>query len=199
MNSVVDEKQAIRECLTAARRGLRPSERVAEATAIAKAVVSLPEWRTARRWFVYLSGPEEVDTTDLVDELLARPATEVYAPVIVSRGIMEARRLRDRSELRPGRFNIPAPLNGEAALLPFEAILTPGLGFTAAGERMGLGAGFYDRWFAAHPQGCRIALAYRCQIVSRLPTEDTDAPVHVLVTADGARRLNTPAGSRRET
>jgi 5-formyltetrahydrofolate cyclo-ligase len=183
------EKRALRAGLIAARAGLAAPARAEEEAAIARAVRALPEWRSARRWFVYLSGPEEVDTTGLVDELLARPGSEVFAPVIVSRGLMEARRLRDRRELRPGRYGIPAPLDGAAADAPFEAILTPGLAFTPAGDRMGLGAGFYDRWFAAHPEGCRIALAYRCQVLPGLPTTATDLPVHVLVTADGVRRM----------
>jgi len=195
MSAIVQEKRQLRAALQSARAGLSAHERAAEDAAVAQAARKLPEWRAARRWFVYLSGPEEVATTDLVDELLARAGTEVYAPVILSPGLMEARRLRDRRELQPGRYGIPAPLAGAAPQAPFEAILTPGLGFTPNGDRMGLGAGFYDRWFAAHPEGCRIALAYRCQLLARLPTEATDAAVHVLITADGALRTASGAGN----
>lgn len=193
MNAIAEEKRALRERLLATRAALPALARAEEEAAVADAVRSLPEWRTAQRWFVYLSGPAEVATTQLVDELLVRPGTAVYAPVIVSRGLMEARRLRERKQLRPGRYGIPAPLDGEHPTDPFDAILTPGLAFTPDGDRMGLGAGFYDRWFEAHPAGCRIALAYRCQVLPRLPVERTDAAVHVLVTADGARRTRASA------
>jgi len=189
-------KAALRARLRALRAGLPAAVRAGEDLAVAAAVRCLPEWHSARRWFVYLSGEEEVSTAALVDELLARPGTEVYAPLIVARGVMEARRLRDRSELRPGRYGIPAPVDGDLPGAAIEAVLAPGLGFTTGGQRIGLGAGFYDRWFAANPAGCRIALAYRCQVVDHIPTDETDLPVHLLVTADGVRRTGPAPGPR---
>jgi 5-formyltetrahydrofolate cyclo-ligase len=189
VNEFISEKRALRERLRSLRAALPPEQRDTEHRQVEAAVRRLPEWQTARRWFVYLSGPEEVSTHALVDALLARADTEVYAPVIIGRGLMEARRLRNRAELRPGRYDIPAPLDGELPAAPIEAVLAPGLGFTKNGERIGLGAGFYDRWFAAHGAARRIALAYRCQMVEHIPTDANDLPVHVLVTADGSLRI----------
>ena len=190
MNRISEEKHALRTRLHALRTGLAKPAREEEHRLVAAAVRALPEWTTARRWFVYLSGEQEMSTHALVDELLARPDIEVYAPVIVGRGLMEARRLHSRAGLRPGRYDIPAPLEGELPSEPIEAVLAPGLGFTERGHRIGLGAGFYDRWFAANPGALRLALAYRCQVVEHIPIDDNDFPVHVLVTADGARRIS---------
>lgn len=181
-NSLKEAKVALRSGLKAARLGLDPATRHLAHAEITRSVRNLDLWQHAKRWFVYLSEAEEVATRELVSELLARPGTVVYAPVITSREHMEARAFRSFDELLAGRYGILAPLNGDVLEGDVDAVLTPGLGFTRQGDRMGLGAGYYDRWFARHPQGQRLALAYACQIVPELPTEPTDCPVDILVT-----------------
>jgi 5-formyltetrahydrofolate cyclo-ligase len=58
----------------------------------------------------------------------------------------------------------------------------PGLGFTRTGARIGYGAGYYDRWLAAHPRTTRIGVAFECQLVAVLPQEPHDIRMHHVVT-----------------
>lgn len=185
MNESSQAKAALRAVIRARRSAIGEAERRQWDEAIAGRLYALPEFTAARCWFLYLSEADEVSTADCVDRLLARPDAAIHAPVIISRTEMEARRLRSRSELRPGRYGILAPLAGALLEGAVDVVLTPGLAFTAQGDRMGLGAGYYDRWFAAHPEGVRIALAYDCQMVDALPTEATDCPVDIIVTPSG--------------
>jgi hypothetical protein len=46
----------------------------------------------------------------------------------------------------------------------------------------GSDAGYCGRWFAAHQVGARIALAFEAQILTDIPTDDSDLPVDLLVT-----------------
>ena len=64
-------------------------------------------------------------------------------------------------------------------------MVVPGLGFTANGERLGYGKGFYDRWLATHPSACRIGFAYAAQVLTALPGEAHDERLDLLVTEDG--------------
>lgn len=78
-----------------------------------------------------------------------------------------------------GAFQPPA----DAALLVPEVMFCPLLGFTAQGDRIGYGAGFYDRWLTDHPPLLAIGLAWDCQRVDELPLEPHDRPLHAVVTA----------------
>lgn len=84
-------------------------------------------------------------------------------------------------ELSPGLGGIPEPDADLAAVTP-DVILTPLVGFDDALNRMGQGAGYYDRAFAACPQALRIGLAWSVQRVPALPVDPWDMPLHMVVT-----------------
>ncbi len=66
-----------------------------------------------------------------------------------------------------------------------DLFLTPLIAFDAAGRRLGQGAGFYDRAFAAAPGAFRIGVAWSMQQVDHLPTDAWDIPLHAIITEQG--------------
>lgn len=60
--------------------------------------------------------------------------------------------------------------------------ITPGLVFDRALHRIGYGGGFYDRFYAAHPEIYKTAVAFSCQIAPSVPQEMHDIPVDCIVT-----------------
>lgn len=94
-------------------------------------------------------------------------------------------------DLETGRYDIRVPRPGLATLEPaqLDVILLPGLGFDRAGNRLGRGAGFYDRFITAlHDAGHRptlIGVCYHAQIVDRVPTEPHDHRVDRVITELG--------------
>jgi hypothetical protein len=59
-----------------------------------------------------------------------------------------------------------------------EVLFMPLIGFTAKGDRLGQGGGYYDRFLAAHPQTIAIGMAWDVQEVDELPVETArHAPV----------------------
>ncbi|WP_425229869.1 5-formyltetrahydrofolate cyclo-ligase [Sphingomonas sp.] len=83
--------------------------------------------------------------------------------------------------LMPGPFGLRQP----AADLPEVAptiILTPLVGFDRRGNRLGQGAGHYDRAFAAHPGAWRVGLAWSVQEVDTLRPDPWDVPLHAIIT-----------------
>ena len=75
-----------------------------------------------------------------------------------------------RQHSRPGEQTIPA-----VAFVPL-------VGFTASGARLGMGAGHYDKWLAAHPETLAIGLAWDCQEAPALPLEPHDRALDAIVT-----------------
>lgn len=84
----------------------------------------------------------------------------------------------------PGGSKIFQPLPFQPLTPPdqISAVLVPGLGFTRDCERLGRGAGFYDRFLKEVPHALRVGVAFDLQIVDDLPCEDHDLPVDMILT-----------------
>lgn len=83
--------------------------------------------------------------------------------------------------LTPGLAGILQPDATGEALVP-DMLLVPLVGFDRAGNRIGQGGGFYDRWFEAHPQAMRIGIAWSVQETSPIAPDPWDMPLHAIVT-----------------
>ena len=67
-----------------------------------------------------------------------------------------------------------------------DVVIVPGLAFTAAGDRLGQGGGWYDRFLADVRPGCRtIGVGFVEQIVDTLPVEVHDIRLDHVVTEAG--------------
>ena len=84
----------------------------------------------------------------------------------------------DLSKVENGYANIPEPIaDAPVADDKTALVLMPGMAFTADGNRMGYGGGFYDKFLAAEPDHPTVALCYDFQMVDYIPTDDYDIPV----------------------
>jgi 5-formyltetrahydrofolate cyclo-ligase len=87
----------------------------------------------------------------------------------------------DAGSLVPDPFKSRQPADDAAELVP-DVLFCPLLGFTTTGGRLGLGAGHFDRWLAAHPPRLAIGLAWDCQVEEELPLEPHDVPLGAVIT-----------------
>jgi 5-formyltetrahydrofolate cyclo-ligase len=143
--------------------------------------------RDARGIFVFISYDAEVDTHPLLDRWL-REGRRLAVPYIAG-GHMQAVRFGGWEELVTGTLGILTPRHAEPETGPFDIAITPGVGFTSRGDRLGYGKGYYDRWFLEHQVGLKIAVAFETQIVDRLPVHERDVPVDLIVTEQRVIRV----------
>lgn len=97
---------------------------------------------------------------------------------------MEFRRHTDpytESDLESGVWGLRQPGVRAPVVVP-EVLFMPLVGFTAKGDRLGQGGGYYDRFLAAHPQVVAIGMAWDVQEVPELPTELHDMRLSAIVT-----------------
>lgn len=192
----VTPKQQLRERLKALRQGLwhSPLQREMAAARLQTELHTLVLQQRWTRVLVYLSSPDEAST----DAFITRNAgaLELLVPLITGPGLMDAVRFPGWEALVQGPFGIRRPRAPEIYTGAIEAVVVPGLGFTADGGRLGYGKGFYDRWLAGHPDACRIGLAYAAQVLPMLPIEAHDERLDILVTEEGVK--HTHARQRNE-
>ena len=151
---------------------------------ISEHVISMPEYRAAKRIFCYHALPMEVQTGGLIREIL-REGKELYLPVTGEDNIITAVRLRDPDAMHRGAFRVMEP-DGDETIEPerLDLILTPGLAFDRAGGRIGYGAGCFDR-FLPKCRGLVAGLAFEMQMVEKVPMEAHDFRMHRVITEKG--------------
>lgn len=118
--------------------------------------------------------------------LLARAAVDAGCRIALPHVTSRAEELRflawdTEAALAAGPFGLRQPDAAAAELVP-DVILTPLVGFDRRRNRLGQGAGHYDRAFARFPDALRIGIALSVQIVDSLPTDPWDIPLHMIVT-----------------
>lgn len=85
------------------------------------------------------------------------------------------------SDLEAGVWGLRQPGVDAPVVVP-EVLFMPLIGFTARGDRLGQGGGYYDRFLAAHPQTIAIGMAWDVQEVAELPIELHDMRISAIVT-----------------
>ncbi|RXE56163.1 5-formyltetrahydrofolate cyclo-ligase [Methanoculleus taiwanensis] len=175
-------KQQIREDAKAVRSDLSGDAVTRMSNAIRENVTPLLDRYTTI--MVYAAKEPEVETRDLIAGLLAG-GKRIVVPII-ERATCSLRLsyIDDLSVLVPGTFGVPEPLGSEIPADPaeIEVIVIPMLAFDRQGNRLGYGAGYYDRFLERCSQPVRIGIAYSCQEVERLPSEPDDVAMDFIVT-----------------
>ena len=107
----------------------------------------------------------------------------IALPLVVDRATPLRFLSWDGEPLAPGPFGIMNPQADAEEVAP-SIVLTPLLAFDAALNRLGQGAGHYDRAFAALPLALRIGVAWSAQAIPALPADPWDVPLHAIATED---------------
>jgi 5,10-methenyltetrahydrofolate synthetase len=129
----------------------------------------------------YWSLPDEVDTHQLIDRLMDRGVI-VVLPRVTGKGTMELRRFLGTTSLTPGAFGIMEPTGPLFTDYDaIDAVVVPGMAFTADGRRLGRGGGYYDRLLPQLRHARRIGVAFPFQLVADIPEENHDATVDQVV------------------
>ncbi len=106
----------------------------------------------------------------------------IALPFIGARGeIMCFKQWRRDAPLVETAYGFLQPM-AEAPDVTPDIILVPLVGFDRAMNRIGQGAGHYDRFFTTLPGALRIGLAWSCQECPKIPTDPWDIPLDAVLT-----------------
>ena len=181
-------RQQIRQQIRQRRRALTPEQQTQFALHAADRMMAYPPVLLAQTVAVFLSFDGELDTRPLIDQLW-RAGKRVYLPVLhpFSPGNLLFLHYHPSSDLVVNRLNIREPKLDVRDVLPLsrlDVLVTPLVAFDAAGQRLGMGGGFYDRtlqnWRQHRLQP--VGYAHDCQQVDALPTEQWDIPLPAVIT-----------------
>lgn len=142
---------------------------------IVEHLLALPEMISAKTILAYASLPDEVDTSELLEQLLAAGKT-VLLPKVIDTENMEVRLYTGKADLHEGAYHIMEPIGVPFSnLSAIDIAVIPGMAFTNEGKRLGRGKGYYDRFLSLLPtQTRKIAICFPFQLVENIPTEPHD-------------------------
>ncbi|MDE4907490.1 5-formyltetrahydrofolate cyclo-ligase [Methanogenium marinum] len=182
MNPIVSTKEQLRQTLHLRREEIPPEQYAADSVEITRRLLNI--LRPYQTILVYSSKPPEVDTRPLISALLEE-GKNVIVPIIQREDCsLRLSYIRTPDVLVPSTFDVPEPLGNEIPADPaeIEVALIPLLGFDTGGNRIGYGAGYYDRFLAQHTHFPTVGIAFAVQECDTIPHEPTDRTLDAVVT-----------------
>ena len=180
------EKEHQRAAGNARRRALSVQQRTAFDAAIAARVLALPAFAAARTVLSYCAVGGEANPA-AIDAAALRLGKAVAYPLCLEEGHMEAALPEAADALALGRYGLPAPIPGRCRLLAPEDVdlaLVPCAAFDAFCRRVGMGAGYYDRYLA-RCGAFSVALAYEAQRVPQAAAQEHDVLLCAVASESG--------------
>lgn len=172
------------------RQELRQSLRQARKAFVASHAAPfpiLPALAQRLRQYRCIGGYQAIGSEASVEDLLifcAGNGIETALPCTDGRDvIMRFRRWQPGDALERSDFGFDQPLSSEPVVTP-DCLLVPLVGFDVMGNRLGQGAGHYDRYIASNPGAERIGIAWSVQQCDSIRGESWDMPLDAVCTED---------------
>ena len=181
--SISERKKGLRQKMLAMRRALSANETESRSSSLKENILSLLEYKNAKKIMAFLAMKGESNLDGFIRQALL-DGKEVYIPVCLPERQMEAGRLIDMEHFEKGPLglrNLPA---GYEVTSPesLDLVLIPGLAVSQEGIRLGMGAGYYDRYLARVPFEKRVAALWDFQVSPDIPSEPFDQNIAKIVT-----------------
>ncbi len=184
----------LRKTKIKARDALTPEARAELSRRLVSNLTGLPEFQSAKTVLIYRATRGEVRLEALEAAPEAQGKRLVY-PLCVSDTEMIALLPHSEDAWVDGYYGIQEPDRDKSDLIPPEEIdlvVCPCTVFDERCNRMGMGAGFYDRYLTKCVNAAVISVAFECQKADEVPTDAWDQPMEAAVTEKRVYRAEKP-------
>ncbi len=173
-------KEDIRRFVIDIRKSLRNEEYAKLSAKIRERLCHIDKVKIGKCFLFYYPIKGEPDILPLVQSFI-RSGKCIAFPVVEGDEII-AVKVNGLSNFRKGAFGVYEPSYGEHIDEDsIDVVFVPGLAFDKDGFRIGFGKGFYDR-FLRKVTAFKIGIAFDFQIFDRIPRDEWDVPVDIVVT-----------------
>ncbi len=188
MENVNKKKEVIRKKVLLKLKSQKEEDRRQKSLAIRKKLFNLTKFINAKKILLYVGKSYEVDTVPIIKETLKK-GKRVFLPVTDIKGkrliISEISDLEKDTEIGPyGIYQPNTKRKKDIDPQDLDLLILPGIAFDKRGNRLGHGAGYYDRFLKDIPYNIpRISLAFDFQMLDEdIPIFACDIPVTRVIT-----------------
>jgi 5-formyltetrahydrofolate cyclo-ligase len=179
-------KQGMRVKALRKRRSLDPEELAAQSSLVAANVLSLKEYSGARLIASYCAKEDEVQTKAIIERALNDgKRVAVIVTDVPSKTLRFSEIESYGDDLAPGAFGILEPKQDRVrpvSLAEADVVLVPLLAWDEKGQRLGYGAGYFDRALAGARGITKVGLGLESQRLTSIPTSRNDVLLDMVVT-----------------
>ena len=193
------DKNTLRGVLLQKRAEFSREERKGMDHDIAAGIIDSPLFKNASMLLIYAPLENEINLLPLAHVARKRGLSIAFPRCDKETNTMQFYILPEGQKLTPGAYGIPEPPEDAEVCIPDERSLciVPALSYDLAGNRIGYGKGYYDRYLATFP-GVKIGATYAPMLLKRVPTEAHDLPVDWLFTERGAYHCQENAETKQK-
>jgi len=183
--SIVQQKQQLRTKMRQARRALSDAQQQTYADQLSQVFCDFIKADDAPL-SLYLSFDGELNTQGLINHCWDKNLN-VYLPIVgAQNSAMNFTLYQPDSVMTHNRYDILEPLGEQQDGSQLRTIFLPLTAFDKAGQRLGMGAGYYDRTLAKLTSKPKlVGLAYDFQEVANCPTDEFDQKLDWILTPEG--------------
>ena len=176
-------KNQLKESILEKRNSLTKEERIGKSRKIQDNLFNLEQYKKFKTIMFFVSFNSEVNTHEMIKNALGNKTTVVPK---VEQHEIEPSVIIDFDNLMPSKLGILEPIEAmKIAYKHIDLVLVPGIAFDMEGHRIGYGYGYYDKFLKKVPKAVKIGLCFDFQVVDKVPREEHDVPVDLVVTEKG--------------
>ncbi len=169
-------KSTLRKILSSRRKSLTTPQ-VLENSCKINNTISTQFLCTTLRYAIYLPFGNEVNLTPLLQK---HPSGHIPS---VMDNQMQFQKWLPNLPIEQYKLGISQPkFQSNLSPVQLDICFLPLLGFDIYGTRLGMGGGFYDRYFANNTSTRLVGVAHGCQQVNSLPRDNWDVKLHAIIT-----------------
>ena len=186
VDEIKEKRKALRKSRIAARQALSEEDRAVKSALIIDNIIASPEYKGAKNILIYSAIRGEV-SLDGLKEYAERDGKLLAYPLVLSANEMTALVPKSEDDWTEGFHGIMEPKKETCLELKPEEIdlvICPCTAFDEECGRMGMGAGYYDRYLEKCDKGHIVAVAFECQKADSVMRQEWDKPMEKVFTEE---------------
>jgi 5,10-methenyltetrahydrofolate synthetase len=181
-----EKRKELRKAKKAAREALSDEDRTVKSLSIVDSIIGSEEYKNAKNILIYSAIRGEVSLEGL-REPAEKDGKVLAYPLVISAKEMIALVPKSEEDWTEGFHGIMEPKKETCEEIKpedFDLVICPCTAFDEKLGRMGMGAGYYDRFLTACTKAHIVAVAFECQKADSVMAQEWDMPMEKVFTEE---------------
>lgn len=186
MSSISEKKQELRESVLQKREAYSEESWRFRSEKILTKILSSDIYKSSQTIHTYVSMNErrEVWTDPLINHIFEDDKMAVVPTVNFSDGTLSHHQILTMEELKANNWGVREPETRRPVdISELDMVVVPMAAGDRAGNRLGYGRGFYDRFLAQTP-ALKIGLTFQDFLFDTIPVEEFDVNLDMIITEE---------------